>query len=160
MAAALNCDLAAIARHYRQKDDLIEAWLDRADAALFERAKAPNLTALSTDKRLEELLLAWLGGLAANRALTRQILLYKLEPGHIHLQVGALLRVSGTVQWWREAAQRQSLHQARVAEESLLSASFLRTFIHWLRHPAADEADLRALLRRHLRRGPPGWLLR
>ena len=75
-------------------------------------------------------------------------------------QVGALLRVSRTVQWWREAARRHNLHLARVAEESLLSAVFLRTFVHWLRHPEVADADLRALLRRQLRGGPLAWLLR
>ncbi|WP_043310720.1 TetR/AcrR family transcriptional regulator [Pseudomonas sp. ML96] len=160
VAAALGCDLGAIARHYRQKDDLVEAWLDRADAALFERAKAADIATLDAGKRLEELLVAWLGGMAAHRALTGQMLLYKLEPGHIHLQAGALLRVSRTVQWWREAARRQNLHLSRVAEESLLSAVFLRTFIHWLRHPEEHDAELRALLRRQLRGGPLGWLLR
>ena len=160
VATALDCDLGAIARHYRQKDDLVEAWLDRADQALFERAKGTDLAALSASKRLEELLMAWLAGMAARRALTGQMLLYKLELGHIHLQAGALLRVSRTVQWWREAARRQSLHLSRVAEESLLSAAFLRTFVHWLRHPEANDADLRALLRRQLRCGPLGWLLR
>jgi AcrR family transcriptional regulator len=160
VAAALDCDLGAIARHYRQKDDLVEAWLDRADRALFERAKGADLAALSPSKRLEELLMAWLAGMAVHRALTGQMLLYKLELGHIHLQAGALLRVSRTVQWWREAARRQNLHLARVAEESLLSAVFLRSFVHWLRHPQEHDADLRALLRRQLRRGPLGWLLR
>lgn len=160
VAAALGCDLAAIAKHYRQKDDLVEAWLDRADAALFERAKGADLAALDASKRLEELLMAWLGGMAAHRALTGQMLLYKLELGHLHLQAGALLRVSRTVQWWREAARRQNLHLSRVAEESLLSAAFLRSFVHWLRHPDANDADLRALLRRQLRCGPLGWLLR
>ena len=52
---------------------------------------------------------AWLGGMAAHRALTGQMLLYKLELGHLHLQAGALLRVSRTVQWWREAARRREL---------------------------------------------------
>jgi AcrR family transcriptional regulator len=160
VAEALGCDLAAIARHYGQKDDLVEAWLDRADRALFERARAADLAALSPSKRLEELLVAWLGGMAAHRALTGQMLLYKLEPGHVHLQVGALLRVSRTVQWWREAARRQNLHLSRVAEESLLSAVFLRTFVHWLLHPGEGDADLRALLRRQLRGGPLAWLLR
>ncbi|MDH0896465.1 MULTISPECIES: TetR/AcrR family transcriptional regulator [unclassified Pseudomonas] len=160
VAEALGCDLAAIARHYGQKDDLVEAWLDRADRALFERARAADLAALSPSKRLEELLVAWLGGMATHRALTGQMLLYKLELGHVHLQVGALLRVSRTVQWWREAARRQNLHLSRVAEESLLSAVLLRTFVHWLRHPGEGDAELRALLRRQLRGGPLAWLLR
>ena len=159
VAAALGCDLVAIAKHYRQKDDLVEAWFDRADQALLARAKGADLAALSAEKRLEELLLAWLAALAGHRALTGQMLLYKLEPGHVHLQVGGLLRISRTVQWWREAAGRQSLHLARIAEESLLTAAYLRTFVHWLRQPRANEADLRALLRRQLRGPALGWLL-
>lgn len=160
VAAELDSDLAAIARHYRQKDDLVEAWFDRADQALLARAKAADLPGLSAEKRLEELLVAWLASLATHRAVTGQMLLYKLEPGHVHLQLGGLLRISRTVQWWREAALRQNLHLSRIAEESLLTAVYLRTFVHWLRHPAEGEAELRALLRRQLRRGPLRWLLR
>ncbi len=52
VAEALGCDLAAIARHYGQKDDLVEAWLDRAYRALFERARAADLAARSPSKRL------------------------------------------------------------------------------------------------------------
>ena len=77
-----------------------------------------------------------------------------------HLQVQGLLRVSRTVQWWREAAQRETLHLCRIAEESLLTGAYLRTFVHWLRHPTEDEADLRALLRRQLRCSPLILLLR
>ncbi|MDX5371842.1 MAG: TetR/AcrR family transcriptional regulator [Pseudomonadaceae bacterium] len=160
VAAELGCDLAAIARHYRQKDDLVEAWFDRADQALLNRAKAADLAGLDAEKRLEELLLAWLAMLAPHRTVTGQMLLYKLEPGHVHLQVGGLLRISRTVQWWREAAGRQTLHLARIAEESLLTAAYLRTFVHWLRHRDEDQAELRALLRRQLRRAPLAHLLR
>src|SRR5690606_17406579 len=160
VAAELGCDLAAIARHYRQKHDLVEAWFDRADQALLNRAKAADLAGLDAEKRLEELLLAWLAMLAPHRTVTGQMLLYKLEPGHVHLQVGGLLRIGRTVQWWREAAGRQTLHLARIAEESLLTAAYLRTFVHWLRHRDEDQAELRALLRRQLRRAPLAHLLR
>ena len=160
VATELARDLAATARHYRQKDDLVEAWFDRADQALLDRAKAVDLPGLSAEKRLEELLVAWLTSLAAHRAVTGQMLLYKLEPGHIHLQLGGLLRISRTVQWWREAARRQNLHLSRIAEESLLTAVYLHTFVHWLRHPEQGEAELRALLRRQLRRPALRWLLR
>jgi AcrR family transcriptional regulator len=152
--------LDAIARHYRQKDDLVEAWFDRADQAMLVRGKAADLPALTPEKRLEELLMAWLGALARHRSVTGQMLLYKLEPGHVHLQVQGLLRVSRTVQWWREAAQRETLHLCRIVEESLLTGAYLRTFVHWLRHPLDDDADLRALLRRQLRCGPLTVLLR
>lgn len=160
VAAELGVGLDAIAVHYREKDQLVEAWFDRADLALLERGQATDLLALEPSKRLEELLLAWLDSLAAHRAVTGQMLLYKLEPGHIHLQIGGLLRISRTVQWWREAAQRPSLHLARIAEESLLSGVYLRCFIHWLRHPAEDPVEFRALLRRQLRCAPLQVLLR
>ncbi|MDP3816120.1 TetR/AcrR family transcriptional regulator [Pseudomonas sp.] len=160
VAAQLDVGLDAIASHYRDKDQLVEAWFDRADQALLARGKAADLPTLEPAKRLEELLMAWLDSLAAHRAVTGQMLLYKLEPAHIHLQILGLLRISRTVQWWREAAQRQSLHLSRIAEESLLSGVYLRSFIHWLRHPEEDPAEFRALLRRQLRCGPLIVLLR
>ncbi|WP_443191001.1 TetR/AcrR family transcriptional regulator [Pseudomonas indica] len=160
VAARLDVGLDAIAKHFRQKDDLVEAWFDRADQAMLRRAKATDLLVLSPAKRLEELLVAWLASLSTHRAVTRQMLLYKLEPGHIHLQLGGLLRVSRTVQWWREAAQRHTTHLTRIAEETALTAAYLCTFVHWLRHPDEDEADLRAHLRRQLRSGPLTLLLR
>lgn len=160
VANQLGVGLDAIAKHFRQKDDLVEAWFDRADLALLERGKGGDLTALNAEKRLEELLMAWLCALAPHRSVTGQMLLYKLEPGHFHLQLAGLLRISRTVQWWREAAQRETLHLCRIAEESLLTGAYLRTFVHWLRHPTEEEADLRALLRRQLRCGPLILLLR
>ncbi|HUE91636.1 TetR/AcrR family transcriptional regulator [Pseudomonas sp.] len=160
VAADLGVGLDSIASHYREKDHLVEAWFDRADQAMLARAKAADLLPLTPAKRLEELLLAWLASLAAHRTVSGQMLLYKLEPGHIHLQIGGLLRISRTVQWWREAAQRQTLHLCRIAEESLLTGVYLRCFIHWLRHPEQDPAEFRALLRSQLRCGPLLVLLR
>ncbi|HSX88359.1 MAG TPA: TetR/AcrR family transcriptional regulator [Pseudomonas sp.] len=159
IAADLGVGLDAIAVHYREKDQLVEAWFDRADRAMLSRAQADDLSGLSADKRLEELLIAWLDSLAAHRAVTGQMLLYKLEPGHIHLQLLGLLRISRTVQWWREAARRQTHHLYRIVEESLLTGVYLRSFIHWLRHPEENAADFRALLRSQLRSAPLSVLL-
>jgi AcrR family transcriptional regulator len=151
VAAQLDVGLDAIATHYREKDQLVEAWFDRADRAMLARSSAADLAALEPAKRLEELLVAWLDSLAAHRAVTGQMLLYKLEPAHLHLQVLGLLRISRTVQWWREGAHRESRHLRRIAEESLLTGVYLRSFIHWLRHPEEDPAEFRAFLRRQLR---------
>lgn len=159
IAADLGVGLDAIAVHYREKDQLVEAWFDRADHAMLSRAQADDLAGLSADKRLEELLIAWLDSLAVHRAVTGQMLLYKLEPGHIHLQLLGLLRISRTVQWWREAARRQTHHLYRIVEESLLTGVYLRSFIHWLRHPEENAADFRALLRSQLRSAPLSVLL-
>ncbi|CAD5107146.1 TetR/AcrR family transcriptional regulator [Zestomonas carbonaria] len=150
VATELGVGLDAIARHYSSKDDLVEAWYDRADQALLRRAGDEALIELNAAQRLEELLFAWLGALAPHRSVSGQMLLYKLEPGHVHLQVLGLLRISRTVQWWREAARRDTHHLARIVEESLLTTIYLRTFVHWLRHPEEDEIETRVLLRRQL----------
>lgn len=160
VASHLNVGLDAIALHYREKDQLVEAWFDRADQALLARARHTDLIPLQPSRRLEELMVAWLDCLSTHRAVTGQMLLYKLEPGHLHLQVLGLLRISRTVQWWREVAQRETLHLCRVAEESLLTGVYLRSFVHWLRHTNEDPAEFRAFLRRQLRCGPLCLLLR
>lgn len=160
VAADLDIGLDAIAVHYREKDRLVDAWFDRADQAMLVRGSGADLDALEPSKRLEELLVAWLDSLAAHRSVTGQMLLYKLEPAHIHLQILGLLRISRTVQWWREGARRKTQHLPRIAEESLLTGAYLRSFIHWLRHPEEDAAEFRAFLRRQLRCGPLLLLLR
>ncbi|MDO9625951.1 MAG: TetR/AcrR family transcriptional regulator [Pseudomonas sp.] len=160
VAADLDIGLDAIAVHYREKDRLVDAWFDRADQAMLVRGSGADLDALEPSKRLEELLVAWLDSLATHRSVTGQMLLYKLEPAHIHLQILGLLRISRTVQWWREGARRKTRHLPRIAEESLLTGAYLRSFIHWLRHPEEDAAEFRAFLRRQLRCGPLLLLLR
>ena len=159
VAAVLDIGLDDIARHYRDKDDLVEAWFDHADQAMLNHAGNTDLPGLNAEQRLESCLLTWLDSLAAHRAVTAQMLLYKLEPGHLHLQVLGLMRISRTVQWWREAAGRQSLHLHRIAEETLLTNAYLRSFVHWLRHPEEDAVTFRAFLRGQLSCGPLPLLL-
>jgi len=55
-----------------------------------------------------------------------------LEPGHLHIQIPALMRISRTVQWWREAAHRSTSCVQRAIEETGLTAIYLTTFIYWL----------------------------
>lgn len=158
LAMELDVGLADIARHYRDKDALVEAWFDRADAALLARAGDADLAELEPPRRLEELLVAWLKALEPHRELASQMLRYKLEPGHLHLQLGGLQRISRTVQWWREGARCGGSHCRRIGEESALTLVYLRVFGHWLRHPEESEAYFRAFLRRRLRCGLPAWL--
>jgi AcrR family transcriptional regulator len=160
IAEQLGVGLDAIARHYTDKDQLVEAWFDRADQAMLIRSRDEALSLLSPAQRLEELLLAWFAPLDAHRRLTRQMLLYKFEPAHLHLQLQGLLRISHTVQWWREAAQRGTSHVQRVAEECALSAVYLSTVYQWLSAPYGNLGETRAHLRTRLRRGPLRMLLR
>ena len=63
LADELDTGLDTIAVHYRSKDDLVDAWYDRADRALLQRGTDPALLDLSPAQRLEVLLLAWLSRL-------------------------------------------------------------------------------------------------
>ena len=54
------------------------------------------------------------------------------QPGHVHLQVPGLMRVSRAVQWMREAARRDPTDLRRIAEEVVDTALYLRMFVGWL----------------------------
>ena len=45
VAAALGISLDDIRSHYREKEDLVDAWFDRADRALLEQARLPDVAA-------------------------------------------------------------------------------------------------------------------
>src|SRR3989344_4963566 len=104
VADRLGVTLADIGRHFREKEEIVDAWFDRADRALLAAASAPALAAMTARERFAQLLMAWLGALAPHRRVTRQMLAGKLEFGHVHYQFAGLLRVSRTVQWLREGA--------------------------------------------------------
>lgn len=150
IAVALEVPLADIYHHFPQKDDLVEAWFDRADQALLSRVPNPEWLASPPEERLERVVLCWLDAMAEYRELTGQMLLYKLEPGHIHLQAAGVLRISRTVQWFREAARLQASCGRRIAQELALSGLYVAVFLYWLRDRSTKQRKTRQLLRRKL----------
>lgn len=146
VAAELGITLAEIHPHFPDKESLVDALWDRADAALVLKAGDPALTDLEVPQRLEALVFAWLAPLAPHRRTVREMLLVRLEPGHLHIQIPTLIRVSRTVQWLREGAGLRAAFAWRALEESALTALFLATVATWLR----DDGDERA---RELLRG-------
>lgn len=159
VADALGIGLDAVARHYPDKDALVDAWFARAEQAMLARARDDDLAALLPAERLEELMSAWLQALEKHRALIPQMLLYKLEPGHLHLQLGGLHSLSRVVQWWRAAACLRGIWLNRIGQETLLSGLFLGTFCRWLRRPDQDLAATRRYLRRRLGAAPLHFVL-
>lgn len=155
LAGELEIPLSDIYQFFPQKDDLVESWFDRADRALLSATPNPAWAALSGKERIERVILAWLEGLLPYRELTGQMLLYKLEPGHVHLQVGGVLRISRTVQWFREAAQLRAIHRRRVVQELALSSLYLTVFAYWLNDNSERQHKTRSLLRRELAMGEP-----
>lgn len=150
IARELGLSLADVGKHFDQKDDIAEAWFDRADAALLTVPESPGWLALSPRQRLHRAIRAWLDALAAHRRLTAAMLRYKVQPEHVHLQALGLLRVSRTVQWIREAAWLPSVGWRREVEEAVLTGIYLSTFARWLwdDSPGSERTD--ALLDRLL----------
>lgn len=153
VALAMGVRLDDIRRHYPQKDDLVEAWFDRADRALLGTVPDPDLLTLPAPARIEAVIMAWLDALASHRRLTGQMLLYKLEFGHVHLQALGITRISRTVQWFREAAALQAADLERIVQELALTTLYLATFAHWLRDDSPDSTATRTFLQRQLGRG-------
>lgn len=146
VAAATGMSLDDIRRHFREKDELIDAYFDRADAAMLADAASPAFLHLESRERLQRAIMTWLDALAPHKPVTRQMILSKCEPGHIHIQFPAVMRISRTVQWMREAARRDATHLHRALEETVVTSIYLMSFIHWLNDDSPDAVRTRRLL--------------
>ena len=140
-AAAVGATLDQARLCFAEKEDVVEAWFDRADRAMLGLAEQPEFLALSARQRVHRLIMTWLGALAAHRQVTRQMIYGKFEPGHLHIQIPGLMRVSRTVQWVREAAQRDVAYVRRALDETVLTTIYLATFFHWMHDDATDSAN-------------------
>lgn len=150
VAAATGATLNDVRAHFREKEDIVDAWFDRADGAMLEYAARADWDGVPPVDRLERVIMAWLDALAPHRRVTRQMILNKLEPGHLHYQINGLLRVSRTVQWMREAAARDAVLPWRAFEETALTSIYLMTFFFWMYDDSADSLRTREFLRRRL----------
>jgi len=146
IANKLDISLEQIHQHYRQKDDLVEAWYDRADENMLQAANAAGFSTLDKSTRLHRLIMAWLDALAMHKTVSRDMLLYKLEPAHVHLQVLGVLRISRTVQWFLEAARSRTTHLPRILEEIGLTSIYLVTFSYWMQDQSEYQQATRDFL--------------
>ena len=152
VAARLQIGLDEILIHYPQKDDLAEAWFDRADRAMLGAERGPDFPVRPPHERLQQVICDWLDALAPHRRLTRGMLACKLEPGHVHLQALGILRISRTVQWFREAARQDGAGFQRILDESALTAIYLAAFGRLLFDDSRDGRESKAFLAWSLRR--------
>ena len=150
VAAALGITLDDVRRYFREKEDVVDAWFDRADSLMLKEAEAPDFLALTPRQRLHRLMMTWLGALAPRRRVTTQMICGKLEPGHLHIQIPGLLRISRTVQWMREAARRDATGIRRALEETGLTTIYLMTFVCWMNDDSSGSASTRRFLDRCL----------
>jgi ubiquinone biosynthesis protein COQ9 len=145
VAAALDISLADIYRHYCDADAISEAWLAKADRAMLAPPDR-GFAALAPPQRVERVMLRWLDALALHRAVTRQMLVGKLYPGHPHFVAALVVRLSRTVQWVREAALLRGGPPLRQLEEIALTWLFVATVMVW----AFDASDGQQATRRFL----------
>ena len=149
VAGQLEITLADVYTCYTQKDDLVEAFFDRADSALLSLPISDNPEA-SVPERLHRAMFTWLDALAGHQTLIPQMLGYKLEPLHIHLQAAGITRISRTVQWFMEAAGINTPNPLRAVEEFALTTIYLATFACWINDSSESQQRSRNFLARKL----------
>ena len=132
IADHMGVGLADIERHFRNKDEIAEAWFRRADNALAACGNTPGWMSMSIRERLSCAIRTWLRALEPHKAITVEMLRYKVQPDHLHLMIQGVIRTSATVQWMREAARVPSIGLRRELEEPALTAIFLGTLASWL----------------------------
>jgi ubiquinone biosynthesis protein COQ9 len=152
VADAAELQMADIHRHFREKEDVAEAFFDGADRAMIAAADEAGFRDLPSRERIERLIMAWLNALQPHRRTVRQMIANKLEPGHLHVQIPALLRISRTVQWVREASGRDATFLRRAVEETLLTSIYVSTFVYWMQDDSEGSERTRRLLVRSLAR--------
>ena len=150
IAQKLEISLDQIRQNYPQKDDLVEAWLDRADSAVLNISPTPDFIHLSVRERLHKVIMTWFEALASHRRITGEMLLYKLEFGHIHLQALGIMRISRTVQWFREASQIDTTGLRRILEETGTTTIYLTSFARWLNDDSPEFSKTREFLDKSL----------
>ncbi|MCG7898390.1 MAG: TetR/AcrR family transcriptional regulator [Candidatus Thiodiazotropha weberae] len=159
VAEEMGINLQTVQGYFRQKDDLVEAWYDRADRAMLADAAKEDYQWLTPRERIHRSIFCWLTSMQNQRKVSREMLGYKFELGHLHLQVLGLLRISRTVQWFLEAAHRDSVDLKRIGEEVVTTGIYLSTFAHWLFDDSSGAEKTAKLLDRLLRRAESFTLL-
>ena len=151
VAHTMGITLDEIREFYPQKDDLVEGWFDRADSAVLAKKASSDFINMTARERLHQVIMLWFLSLSGHRRVTRQMLCYKFELGHVHLQVLGLLRISRTVQWLREAALLKTANLHRIVEEVLITGIYLCGFGQWLFDESKESESTSSSLKRALK---------
>lgn len=148
--------LQELHRHFGGKDEIAEGYFDLADEAMLAVSGQPGWAGLRGSERLYRAISAWLDALAPHKRLVRQMLGYKLQPEHAHLQVRGVARISRTVQWFRETAMLPATGWRRELEETVITSIYLASFSAWLVDASPGSERSKRLLRSLLQRADQG----
>jgi AcrR family transcriptional regulator len=150
VASELKATLEEIRVYFREKEDIVDAWFDRADSAMLVDSGHADFLDSPPRERLHRAMMTWFSVLAAHRRPTRQMIFAKFEFGHIHYQLTGAFRVSRTVQWMRESARRDKILPHRAVEEAGLTGIYLMTFFYWMYDDSANSMHTARFLDRLL----------
>lgn len=151
VALMLGTDLEHIQHFFREKDEIIDAFFDRADRAAVGVSAQPGFQGLSREERMQHTIMTWFHTLAPHRRVVREMVGAKLEFGHVHIQVPALMRISRTVQWFRETAGYRDTLPQRALMEAAHTSIYLTSFTYWLRDESKGSEKTEKLLQRMLK---------
>lgn len=146
VADRLGISLNDVRSQFSEKDALIDAWFDRADEAMLKASDQLGFSQLPARQKIAYCLMAWFEALGQHQHVTRQMIAAKLEFGHVHIQFPAIIRISRTVQWLREASQRKATLPRRALEETVLTSIFIATFGFWINDRSHQYQATRRLL--------------
>ena len=146
VAEKLGISLNDIRSQFNEKDAIVDAWFDRADQAMLDACDQTGFSEMSARQKIVHCLMAWFEALGKQQQVTRQMIAAKLEFGHVHIQFPAIMRISRTVQWLREAAQRNAPLPRRALEETALTSIYIATFGFWLNDRSHQYQATRQLL--------------
>ena len=150
IAGDLKISLAEVYATYADLDAVGDALLSRADRAMLEASAERGFAQTPARARLSIVITRWLDALAPHRRIVGEMLRYKFQPAHVHLQAALVVRLSRTVQWVREAARLGAAGRRRQIEEMGLTALFIVTVMVWLTDTSEDQQRTRAVLERRL----------
>ncbi|MDP6343043.1 MAG: TetR/AcrR family transcriptional regulator [Alphaproteobacteria bacterium] len=152
VAARLGVGLPEIRACYPDLDAVADAWLGRADDAMLVVAERADLAEAAAPERIRAALVAWFTALGGRRAMLRAILIYKLQPPHIHLSTALVVATSRRVQWLREAARLDATGRQKSLEEWGLTLLFGAAVLRWLGDRSENFEHTRAFIARRLDR--------
>ena len=150
VATILGISLDQIRLQFSEKEDIVDAWFDRADQVMLCSA-SDIVQDSSPEQKIELIMMAWFGALGTHQRPTRQMIFNKFEFGHIHYQVTGAMRVSRTVQWMREAAGLEDTLPWRAFSEAGCTLIFLATFFYWMFDSSKEYDKTRRFLQNRLK---------
>lgn len=150
IADDLQISLADLRRTIKDKENLVDLLWDQADAAMLAQCQFDDFISQSFATQFEQCVMSWLMFLHPYRQTVKEMLMVRAEPGHLHIQIPTLIRISQTVQWMRELCQRDALFFKRAAEETMLTCLFVSHVRFWLNDESENSESTRTSLRRQI----------